>query len=106
MKIAICEANICEAIIAARTGGNIHCGIIATESMSLAELALKFGLIFAADTYRAVDHMQAATIAKRVLHCDLAYDAEIMREPPAQALASRFLNYFEPTGTLYYTNGD
>lgn len=73
--------------------------------MTLVELATRFGLIFASDTYREISKDQAEAVAKRVLYCDLAYDSEIMTTTAAQALASRFLDCFDES-TQYYTNGD
>lgn len=102
----ITKVDICDEINDARDCGVLHCGIIRSETMTLIELAPKFRLSFAADTYREINKAQAAAVAKRVLHCDLAYDSEIMPEPVAQALANRFLDNFDEENTQYYTNGD
>ncbi|PSB27495.1 hypothetical protein C7B82_16420 [Stenomitos frigidus ULC18] len=74
--------------------------------MPLAELAPKFGLAFAVNIDRLISKAQAVAIAKRILHCDLAYSSEIMTKIAANALASRFLECFTEEDSQYYTNGN
>lgn len=98
--------DVCDVINDVRDCRVVHCGITESEHITLAELASRFGLIFTPDTYREISKFQAAAVAKGVLHCDLAYDSEIMPETAAQALANCFLGYFDEEDTHYYTNGD
>ncbi len=98
--------SICDEIETARDCGVVHCHIIKEFPMSLDELAPRFGLLFTPRTYREIGKEQAEKVAKRILHCDLAYDSELMAEREAEQLASRFLGYFEEKDTQYYTNGD
>ena len=100
------KIDICDEIKTARDCGVTHCHIIEVEPMPLTELVPRFGLVFTPDAYREISKAQAETVAKRVLHRDLAYDAEIMTEPEAQALANRFFDCFDEENAQYYTNGD
>lgn len=97
--------SICDEIETARDCGVVHCHIIEEFPMSLDELAPRFRLLFTPRTYREIRKEQAEKVAKRILHCDLAYDSELMAGIEAEQLASRFLEYFEEKDTQYYTNG-
>lgn len=97
--------SICDEIETTRDCGVVHCHIIEEFPMSLDELAPRFRLLFTPCTYREIGKEQAEKVAKRILHCDLAYDSELMTERKAEQLASRFLGYFEEKDTQYYTNG-
>ncbi|MBW4490496.1 MAG: hypothetical protein KME12_22180 [Trichocoleus desertorum ATA4-8-CV12] len=100
------KINICDEINAARDCGVTHCHIIEVEPTPLTEIVPKFGLVFTPDTYQEISKAQAEAVAKRVLHRDLAYDAEIMTETEAQALVNQFLDCFDEENAEYYTNGD
>ncbi len=99
------QVDICDEIIDARKYGAIYCDIIEVELLPLSELAPIFGLFFTPDTYHEISKAQTEAIAKRVLHRDLAYDAENMIETKAQTLANRFIACFDEQDAQYYTNG-
>jgi len=100
------QVDICDEINVARDCGVMHCHIIEVEPMPLTELVPRFGLVFTPNTYQGISKAQAEAVAKRVLHRDLAYDAEIMTETEAQALATCFFECFNEETAQYYTNGD
>jgi hypothetical protein len=100
----IVQVDICNEVNVARDCGVMHCHII--EPLPLTELVPRFGLFFTPDTYKKISKAQAEAVAMRILHRDLAYDAEIMTETEAQALANRFFDCFDEESAQYYTNGD
>ncbi|AGY56377.1 hypothetical protein [Gloeobacter kilaueensis] len=100
------KSSICDQISSARDCGVVHCGILESDAITVGELAARFGLISTPDIYRLINRAQALAVAKRILHRDLAYDAKIMSEARAQALAENFLNHFDKEHVQYFTNGD
>lgn len=99
------QIDIRDEINHARKFGGIYCDIIEVEPLPLSQLAPRFEFLFIPDTYHEINKAQAETVAKRVLHRDLAYDAEIMTETEAQTLANRFTACFDEQDAQYYTNG-
>ena len=97
--------DICEEIDNMRDCGFVNCGII-DESLTLKELTFKFELFFEPNLYEEISYQQAATLLRKILHRDLAYNAKIMSEAKAEELAIRFLNCFDRESAQFYTNGD
>lgn len=96
--------DIASEIKAARKYGVTHCGI-SDRSHCLATLAAEFLLATDSGTYREIDQQEAAKLLTLILHCDLAYSAEIMPESDAVLLAQRFLNCVADDEAKYFTNG-
>jgi Leucine Rich repeats (2 copies) len=92
------KTDICDEIEA--NGECVRCGIVEDMSLTLVELALRFGLIFTPSLYEEISQSQAKILVKKILR-------EIyIPETEALALASRFLNCFDAENTRYYTNCD
>jgi hypothetical protein len=98
--------DVCAAIQDNRECGVTHCCILATEAITLTEAAATFGLHFTPNLYRETTRAQAETVAKFILHRDLAYGVEVMPEAMAQAFAKHFLDHFSQGDIQCYTNGD
>src|SRR5262249_40712021 len=52
-------------------------------------------------SWRMLAASEAVRALRRALHRDLAYDAQIMPEEMAHALALRIVRYFGPTAVFY-----
>ncbi len=98
--------NVYDEINDARNCGVVHCGMITSESITLAELATQFGLSFTPEKYHEISKLQAESVAKHILYRDLAYDVELMPKSEVQKLTNRFFDCFNEDNTRYYTNGD
>jgi hypothetical protein len=64
---------------------------------------MRLGFRALADGWREVEAHEAARVVQHILHCDLAYDLEIMPEARAAELTIRFLELFSAP-TRYFTN--
>jgi hypothetical protein len=97
--------TVAEDIIAARVYGVVRCGFSQkTGPPTVRDLAREFGLSEEPSLYKEIDEAAARRLVCRVLHRDMAYNAEVMPEPRAAALADAFLAQFGP-GTRYFSNG-
>jgi hypothetical protein len=90
-------------ILAARHYGVVRCGLSVHPSPTVAELAREFGLRDDPECYREIDGASARASVLRLLHRDMAYDAEIMPMDRAGQLADRFFSQFGD-GSRYFTN--
>jgi hypothetical protein len=93
--------GVAEDVIAAR---GARCGLSSLASPSVSELAREFGLKDDPACYKEIDEPSARLLARRILHQDLAYNAELIPLARAEELASRFLDQFGPDAR-YLTNG-
>src|SRR3954447_18194151 len=97
--------TVAEDIIVARVYGVVRCGMSAQNtSPTISALAREFGLYDEPSFYKEIDETSARHLVRLVLHRDMAYNAEIMPEGRAAALADQFLAQFG-TGTRYFSNG-
>jgi hypothetical protein len=97
--------EVAQDIIAARACGVVRCGLSARVRLpKISELAGEFGLNDEPSFYEEIDKVAARQLILRVLHRDMAYNAEVMTEPRAAELADQFLAQFGPD-TRYFTNG-
>ncbi len=80
---------IFEELRARRTVGGVHVGVI--DAAPLPAVATAFALRPATSTYRRIDREEAGRLLTRLLHRDLAYDAEIMPLADARRLAKELL---------------
>jgi hypothetical protein len=94
---------ISDDILAARRYGVVHCGGSSLTSPTVSELAREFGLRANQSCYREIDEATARSSVLRLLHRDMAYDAEIMPIGQAQQLTDRFFAQFGD-GSTYFTN--
>jgi hypothetical protein len=95
--------GICDDIRAARRVGVVHCGIVPRTAATAAELAREFGLRDDPTCYREIDEAAARASVRRLLHRDLAYDAEVIPESQAARLTDRFFAPFG-AGTRFFTD--
>lgn len=98
------DHGVTEEILAARTWGVVRCGLSSQPAPTVSELAREFGLRDAQECYKEICEPDALRLVRRVLHRDLAYDAEIMPEARAAELGERFLAQFG-AGARFFTNG-
>lgn len=97
--------DLLERIREARSVGVAIVGIREDFVGSPEDLAAAFGLSAAPGIYRAIPPAEAMAVLEVVLHRDLAYSTEIVPEEQALYLANDFVRLFEPTSTVFYTNG-
>ena len=90
-------------ILAARRYGVVHCGVSSLASPTVSELAREFGLRADQSSYRGIDEASARSSILRLLHRDMAYNAEVMPIVQAEQLTDRFLAQFGE-GSMFFTN--
>jgi hypothetical protein len=56
------------------------------------------------NSWEPISRGDVLRIWTRILHRDLAYNAEIMPESDAESLAARFFALFDPESAIYLTN--
>ncbi|MGO9465479.1 MAG: hypothetical protein ACLQIB_09420 [Isosphaeraceae bacterium] len=96
-------STISNDILAARRFGVVHCGVSSLASPTALELAREFGLRADESCYRDIDQETARSSVLRLLHRDLAYDAEVMPIEQARHLTDRFFAQFGD-GSRFFTN--
>lgn len=108
--------NCLEAIEKERRSVQQFCGSIAADQyellgvsvenvVSVAALAVAFGLRADPKCYQETDAELARAILISILHRDLAYNMPIMPLDRAEELASRFLQEFGRPPCRFFTNG-
>lgn len=94
---------VSDEILAARHFGVVHCDLSSLPDPTTRELAQKFGLHDREDCYREIDEASARASVLRLLHRDMASDAEVMPVSHAECLSDRFFAQFG-AGSRYFTN--
>jgi hypothetical protein len=101
-KVEACM-TVSDEIRATRHFGVVRCGILSLEFPNVSALAHAFGLRSGEECYREIDETSAREAVLRLLHIDLAYDAEVMPKIQAEQLSARFFDQFG-VGSRYFTN--
>lgn len=97
--------KVVTAIQSERDCGVVHCGVSATPTPALTDLAFEFGLAVNLAYYKQIDAAAARRLAILILNQDMAYNAEIMPMARATELADWFLAQFGNDNVRCYTNG-
>jgi hypothetical protein len=88
-------------ILVARRYGVVRCGVSSLTAPTVSELAREFGLRASESCYREIDEAAARASVLRLLHRDLAYDAEVMPLGWAGQLTDRFFAQFGEGSTSF-----